>query len=314
MMSVGGFSGPTLALILALIIDATFGEYPNRLHPVVWMGRVIGALERRAPAGSRGRLVYGALMALMVPALFGGAAFLLGWINLPEPVLLVLSVLLLKASLALQALGTAARELREALARKDLDEARAGLRNLCSRDPAPLDAEALAAATIESVAENLSDSLVAPIFYYALFGLPGALAYRAVNTMDAMIGYHGKYEHLGKAAARLDDLLNLVPARLTAGLLLLAGAVRGLHVRQGWTILRRDGGRTESPNAGRPMAAMAGLLGVQLTKAGHYSLGDPGEAAGPRTIDEAWRTVQLAGLLAAALAGLWLNGRHAFLL
>jgi len=313
MISIGGFSGPLLALILALVIDATVGEYPNALHPVVWMGKTIGALERLAPRGPGGQLIHGALMALLVPALFGGGALLLGWIALPDPWLLLSSVLLLKASLALTALGAAAAVVREALAGRRLDDARAGLRSLCSRDPTKLDEAELAAATIESLAENLSDSFVAPLFYYALFGVPGALAYRAVNTMDAMIGYHGRYEYLGKAAARLDDLLNLIPARLTAGFLLMAGALRGLDVRHGWLVLRRDRHCPESPNAGWPMSVMAGLLRVKLTKSGHYSLGDERNPLGAFAINEAWRTVKLAAWLATGVATLWLWRRHAFL-
>ena len=313
MISVGGFSGPLLALVLALILDATLGEYPNALHPVVWMGKLISALERLAPARPVAQLVHGAMIALLVPSLFGGAALLLGWVNLPEPLVLLLSVLLLKASLALGALGKAAMVEREALQRGDLAGAREGLRSLCSRDPSALDPGALAAGTIESVAENLSDSFVAPLFFYALFGVPGALAYRAVNTLDAMIGYRGRYEYLGKAAARLDDLLNWIPARLTAAALVLAGALRGQDARRGLRIWRRDGARTESPNAGRPMAAMAGLLGVRLDKPGHYQLGDAADALSPLKIDEAWRTARLAAWIAAALAALSLFPRHGFL-
>lgn len=313
MISLGGLSGPVLVLVLALIIDATLGEYPNPLHPVVWMGKVIAALDRRAPRGPLARLVYGGALAMLVPALFAGPALLvLGWLNLPGFVVLLLSVLLLKATLALSALGQAARVVREALAGRRLDDARAGLASLCSRDPSRLDEPALVAATVESTAENASDSFVAPLFYYALFGVPGALFYRAVNTMDAMIGYHGKYEHLGKAAARLDDLLNLVPARLTAALLLAAGALRGQDARGGLRIWRRDAARTESPNAGRPMATMAGLLRVRLTKPDHYALGDDHEPLAPAKIDEAWRTVKLAAWLMALAVAAWLWRRHDF--
>jgi adenosylcobinamide-phosphate synthase len=143
--------------------------------------------------------------------------------------------------------------------------------------------------------------VVAPLFYYALFGLPGAVAYRAVNTLDAMIGYRGRYEYLGKAAARLDDVLNFIPARMTAALLLVAGAMTRARVRDGWRILRRDGAATESPNAGRPMATMAGLLGVRLDKVGHYRLGDPMAPITAATIRTAWRIVAVAMLLSVAL-------------
>jgi adenosylcobinamide-phosphate synthase len=185
----------------------------------------------------------------------------------------------------------------------------AALASLCSRDPAALDAGQLAAAATESLAENASDSFVAPLFYYALLGVPGAIGYRAVNTLDAMIGYRGRYEYLGKAAARLDDVLNWIPARITAALLVVAGALTGRDAAGGWRVLRRDGGRTASPNAGRPMAAMAGLLGVALDKPGHYRLGD-GPAPTAAAIAAAWRVVTVAAALAAAAALLTLGARH----
>jgi len=145
---------------------------------------------------------------------------------------------------------------------------------------------------------------MAPLVAYALFGLPGAVAYRAVNTLDAMIGYRGRYEYLGKAAARLDDLLNLIPARLTAGLLLVAGALARADVAGGVRVLGRDRRRTASPNAGWPMAAMAGLLGVTLEKPGHYRLGDGTAAVGAADIDRAWRIVAIAAALAAIATGI----------
>ncbi|HEX7487583.1 MAG TPA: cobalamin biosynthesis protein, partial [Anaeromyxobacteraceae bacterium] len=145
-------------------------------------------------------------------------------------------------------------------------------------------------------------SAVAPLLFWAVLGVPGAMAYRALNTLDARIGYHGEYEWLGKASARLDDLANLVPARVTAVLLLAAGALRGGDVRRGLATLRRDGARTESPNAGRPMAAMAGLLGVELEKVGCYRLGGGLGSAGHGSIGAAWRLASSAAVGAAALA------------
>ncbi|HET6147529.1 MAG TPA: adenosylcobinamide-phosphate synthase CbiB [Polyangia bacterium] len=293
-----------LPLAGAFTFDWLIGEPPARLHPVVWMGKAIAFAERRVPArGPLAQLGAGALIALAVPALFaGGAALLLAaaaHTRLPGIGLLV-ATWLLTSTFALRALGVAARAVSRALARGDVVAGRRGLASLCSRDAAALDAPALVAATIESLAENASDSVVAPLFFFALFGIPGAVFYRAVNTLDAMIGYHGRYEYLGKAAARLDDLLNLAPARLTALLLLLAGALAGADASRGWAILRRDGGKTESPNAGRPMAAMAGLLGVELAKVGHYRLGDPLRPLSSRTITAAWRLVVIAALLAFA--------------
>lgn len=294
------FEPSLVVLATAFALDLALGEPPDRAHPVVWMGRVVSALERAAPrSGNGAELVYGGFVAFLVPLGFAfAAALLLGALE-PWPwVGFGAAAFLLKTSFAVRALGDAAAVVREALGRGDLAGARTGLRSLCSRDPSGLDEPALAAATVESVAENASDSFVAPVFYYVLFGLPGAVFYRAVNTLDAMIGYHGRTEYLGKVSARLDDVLNWLPARLTAILLLAAGASRRLDVGRGLRILRRDGGKTESPNAGRPMAAMAGLLGVRLEKGGAYRLGDallPIEAG---HIDDAWSVVARAAALA----------------
>lgn len=298
-------------LLAAAAIDAALGEPPNLLHPVVWIGTSIQRLVAWAPL--RGRALpfaYGLVLALTVPSFWALFAYLaldeLG----PHPgVAFVVGVFLLKSSFSLRGLGRAARVVESALIRGDLSRARFELRSLCSRDASALDEPLLAAAVVESVAENASDSFVAPIFYFALFGVPGALFYRAVNTLDAMIGYRGKYEWLGKASARFDDLLNLIPARLTAALLLLAGKILGLDLREGWRVLVRDGRRTESPNAGLPMATMAGLLRVRLEKQGCYALGDPLEPVEVKTIDRAWRTARTAALLAVLTTALVLEVR-----
>jgi adenosylcobinamide-phosphate synthase len=300
----GGASVSVSVLVAAVVWDHWFGEPPARAHPVVWMGQLIGACERRVRRGSKyAELAQGAAIALAVPLLFAGAAqWLLVRLEAQPWLRFVVAVWLLKSTFAVRALGQAAQAVGRALARGDLAAAREGLRSLCSRDPSALEAEAVAAGAVESVAENASDSIVAPLFFLALFGVPGAIAYRAVNTLDAMIGYHGRQEYVGKTAARLDDLLNLIPARLTAGLLLVAGELGGYDHVRGWRILRRDGGRTESPNAGRPMAAMAGLLGVQLEKAGHYRLGDPERPVGAETVSAACRIVSGAAWIALAVA------------
>lgn len=285
-----------LVLILALGIERFVGEYPNRWHPVVWMGTTIRAVERRAPA--RGQFLYGLGMALVLPSLF--ASF--GWrVSLVPIVDVVVGAFLLKACFAIRALGEAGHVVADAVDSGDLAGAREGLRSLCSRDPSQLEVPELVAGATESIAENASDSIVAPLFWYAVAGLPGVLFYRTANTMDAMIGYHGKYEWLGKAAARLDDVLNLVPARLTALLLLAGGALTGADVRGGWGVMWRDARNTESPNAGWPMAAMAGMLGVVLEKPGHYRLGNGGAELGGGTIRRGWRIVSVAAGMAAVI-------------
>jgi adenosylcobinamide-phosphate synthase len=302
---------PVATLLLALALDLLFGEPPGFAHPVVWMGRWAGWLERRAPrTGSAAQLAAGALIVLLVALPFTLLAVSLMRVAARTPALeIVIGAVILKPTFAWRALGAAGLRMQELMAGGDVDAARFQLRSLCSRDPSALEPPALAAATVESLAENASDSFVAPLFYFVLFGVPGAVCYRAVNTLDAMIGYRGRYEYLGKAAARLDDVLNLVPARLTATLLLLSGTLAG-SARSGWRILLRDGGKTASPNAGRPMAAMAGLLRVELTKDGHYRLGDAECPITADTITKAWRLVRLAAALATGLALFTLVARH----
>lgn len=212
----------------------------------------------------------------MVTAAFGlGAFFLLAYLRQASPPAYVLvGAYLLKSSFSFRELYRAGARMRESLSQKSLVDARQEVRALVSRDAEALDEPHLVSATVESLAENLTDSLVAPTFYFLLLGVPGALAYRAVNTLDAMIGYRGRYEHLGKIAARLDDVLNYVPARLAA-LMVVAGALPARQDARGaMRIMRRDGGSTESPNAGWTMAAAAGALGLQLEKIGHYRLGE----------------------------------------
>ncbi len=300
-------------VIVALLIDRFIGEPPNALHPVVWIGHTIRALTQPSwlhRAGPRTQLAWGAGVALLVPFAFAGLAHL--WLRAVTAWPMssfVLSALLLKSALSLDGLRKAGETMSLALGR-DIDSARHALRNLCSRDPSTLNAEQLVAATVESLAENASDSVIAPLFYFALFGVPGAIAYRAVNTLDAMIGYHGRYEYLGKASARLDDLLNLIPARLTALLLIAAGALLRRGARAGWSVMRRDAQRTESPNAGWPMAAMAGLLGVRLEKTDHYVLGDNHAPLSASTIDAAWSIVRLALWISVVIAAIAVGGRH----
>jgi adenosylcobinamide-phosphate synthase len=272
-------------LLLALALDWLAGEPPAALHPVVWLGRLISLLEQRAPRDNPpAELLYGAGMAVVCAGAAAAPALLI-------PMPRIVEAALLKTMFSWRALHQAGERVRQPLEQSDLDGARAGLRWLVSRDTAQLDEALVAAAAIESLAENASDSVVAPLLTYALFGLPGACAYRAINTLDAMVGYRERYEYLGKVPARLDDLLNLAPARLT-GLLIVAGAgLCGADARQAWQVMRRDHAATDSPNAGYPMAAIAGALGVRLEKAGHYCLNEGGRAPTAADLRRANRVV-----------------------
>jgi adenosylcobinamide-phosphate synthase len=238
-------------------------------------------------------------MALLTILIFTAPLyFLLHYMNEISPVAcIVVSALLLKSALSFKELRRSALGVEMLLTDDNLDEARAKMPALVSRDTRTLGKPALVSATIESVAENTCDSFVAPIFYFLLFGVPGAIAYRVVNTLDAMIGYHGKYEHLGKIAARLDDALNFVPARLSGLLLVVAALLGGKDSKNAWKVMLRDRCKTESPNAGWPMSAMAGALRTRLEKAGCYCLGDVNTPLSPQLIDSALKLVGISAML-----------------
>ena len=295
-------------VLLALAFDLFVGEPPNRLHPVAWLGRLLawGRAQSQAssPAGlmaAGGGVLAGVLLLVVgLAALVSWLAGRLGWPGV------VLEAALLKCAFSLRGLAGAARGVTAALERGSLEEARRRVaRDLVSRPAEELSAPHVASATVESVAENLTDSLVAPLLFFLIGGLPGAWAYRVVNTADAMWGYRqGDLEYLGKAAARLDDALNWIPARLAAiGIVLsafMSGAAAGRAVIGAWRTMWRDGGRTASPNAGWTMAAMAGALGVTLEKPGAYRLGS-GPLPTARHIHRAVQVMLVASGLSVAV-------------
>ena len=297
-----------LALLLALLLDLTLGEPPNRLHPTVWMGKTVALAERIAPGEQSSpalQLAFGAGMALLIPAFWGALAWAVtfGLLQLHPLAYLVVVAVLLKTTFSVRMLHRVAAGIGRVLSSGDLAQARREMSALVSRDTSGLTAGQMAAGAIESVAENITDSIVGPLLAFALFGLPGAAAYRAINTLDSMVGYRDRYEYLGKASARLDDVVNLLPARLAALLLWLATvALPGLSAGRAWRIMLAHQGRTESPNAGWTMAAMAGGLGVTLEKVGHYRLGDPAPEPEVHHITRANRVLYATTALAAAVA------------
>ena len=294
-------------LLLAVLIDRALGEPPAGIHPVIAIGKMIAALERKAPwTAKRGALVYGGwLSAVTVAATWSVSVVTDHWIGrLPVLPRVLVRATLLKPTFAARALFAAVEQVRLPLERGELDQARTALQSLVSRETGALDTSLVAAAAIESLAENTSDSIVAPLLAYLVGGVPGAYMYRAANTLDAMIGYRGRYEYLGKCAAGLDDLLNLIPARLTAVLLILGAALNGSNARHAIVTAWRDHAKTASPNAGWPMSVMAGALGVQLEKVGQYRLGDGFRPPCPEDIQRAERMVNAAvGIALLALTG-----------
>ena len=292
-------------LALAVALDLAFGELPARLHPTVWMGRTVAFGEKLAPRDGWRGLVAGGVLALLVAGLWVAAAYFAvrGLHGLHDVAYVLVGALLLKSTFALRMLHLAAARVRGLLASGDVASARHGLRSLVSRDTSELTREQAAAAAVESVLENMTDSIFGPWLFFALFGLPGAVAYRAINTLDSMVGYRGEYEFLGKASARLDDLINLIPARLTALLLVFASLfLPGQKAGGAWRIMWRDHSRTQSPNAGWAMSGMAGALGVELQKAGHYRLGDDNRPVEHQDITRAIRSMYLVAALGLVVA------------
>lgn len=283
-------------IALAVTIDLALGDPPDAFHPVAWMGRVVSLLEKGGlKLNPTAQFLYGMGMTLFTVALFAVPVYLiffyLGHASLVGSI--ILAGLILKSTFSIKGLRRTASKIKRLLQDDKLQEARLELHALVSRDTSNLPEPLLASAAVESVSEGSSDSLVAPLFYFLLFGIPGAIGYRVVNTLDSMIGYHGKYEHLGKFAAWLDDILNYIPARIAALLLVLAATVKR-NGRNAWRMALREHNKTESPNAGWPMAAMAGALNVRLEKPGYYRLGEAKTNLVTETIDSAVKIFSIA--------------------
>lgn len=303
-----------LAIGVAIAIDGALGDLPTAVHPVGLVGRAARFLEARAPESPPARLRYG----MVAPGLVLGAGAIAGVAaerlarRAPWHVGAVIQGAALSTVIALRGLLGRAQEVGDALAADDLEGARATLgRHLVSRDTGALEPQEVAGAAIESVAENLSDGVIAPLLAYAVAGLPGALVYRAANTFDSLWGYRTpRYLELGRHAARLDDALNLVPSRVSAAALVVATALAGLDARGALGVWFDEGDFTPSPNAGQPMGAMAGALGVTLEKDGAYRLGSGLRQPETADVGRAIRLARLAALLAAGVlaTGLALRG------
>ncbi len=273
-----------IAVGTALLVDGRFGEPPLRLHPVAAMGRYLGVLGPRLAALRPAAAFIGGALAWSIGA---GLAAALGiamahLLSPLHPLLAGLALgLLLKPLLAWRMLRDEVDAVEQALG-TSLEAGRARLKRLVSRDVSMLDARQVRESAIETLAENLNDSVVAPLFWFALGGLGAAALYRFANTADAMWGYRGRYEWAGKWAARADDALSWLPARLTT-LLLCAAALRW----PGAAAMRREARLTPSPNGGWPMGTMALLLGVRLRKPQAYELHARGRSPQPADLRQA---------------------------
>jgi adenosylcobinamide-phosphate synthase len=311
-------------LLLASALDALIGDPRWLPHPVRAMGRSIVWYDeqvRKICRGSGGLRLAGLCLAAGLPVSVYAAGLgtieaadsLSGWLGT------AVSILLASTTLACRDLWDHAQAVSTQLRQGNLHGARQAVAMIVGRDTEQLSEPDVTRATIETVAESTSDGIIAPLFYLVVGGAPLALAYKAINTLDSMIGHRDeRYRDFGWASARLDDVVNWVPARLTALLLILAAGLltgKADRMRQGWRVLVRDGSKHPSPNSGRPEAAMAGVLGVQLGGRNYYDgicherslIGEGGRAMAVKDIAAAMRTMALAGVLGVLTAAgcLW---------
>lgn len=304
------------AALCGFVIDLLLGDPAWMPHPVVFMGWCISALEkllrRIFPKTPKGELAGGVILAAVLP--LGTLAFtgLCVWgLGLVHPVLgFALQVLWCWQALAAKGLRQESENVRRALDTGTLDDARKAVSRIVGRDTAALSREGVIRAAVETVAENFSDGVVAPMFWMLIGGAPLALAYKAVNTMDSMVGYkNDRYLYFGRAAAKLDDAANWLPSRLAALLLVAAAPLTGQNVKRAFAIWRRDRRKHASPNSAQTESAMAGALGVRLAGPASYFgkvhqkpwIGDDTRSIEPRDITRAGRMLYAGSTLALVL-------------
>jgi adenosylcobinamide-phosphate synthase len=283
--------------IIGLLLDMVMGEPPAIIHPVVWMGKIIALLIKIGGAWSSAmQFLWGLIVSIVVISIFViPAYFLLIYLrDFNVYIYVLVSAVIFKISFSLKGLLRAGTKIRDLLNKNNQADARFELRALVGRDTNRLEEKQIVSAAVESVAENACDSFLAPFFFFIFLGIPGAIGYRVINTLDAMIGRHGQYEYLGKFAARLDTVANFIPARITALAIVGASWICRQKASHAWSIMLRDRNKTESPNAGWTMGAMAGALDIQLEKIGFYKLGDNRDVISVKKIDDSLRIVLVA--------------------
>jgi len=292
---------PVLILLFALLIDSLFGEVPDRVHPTVWMGKIICFLKPRLrDQNPLDEKINGVLLALFVMLAFAIPTYFvltlarqfLGWIPY-----IIIAAVLLKMTFALKCMGQYTVPIAHALEKGDIETAKQLLPYIVRRDPSKLSEGHVVSAAVESIAESTTDGVTSPLFFFALFGVPGAFAYRVVNTLDSMVGYKDKANvNIGWFSAHLDTAMNYIPTRLTAVLMVVAAMLLGENWRASSRIIQRDRHNMASVNAGWTIASMAGALSTQLEKPGYYKLGD-GDGLTPLHIRRALKIMKVTVVL-----------------
>lgn len=265
------------AVLCGFLLDCLLGDPEKMPHPVIWMGKAISRLEkwlrRHLPQTPKGERTGGRILAFTLPVgtllISGGLCWLFWWIH---PLLgLALQILWCWQALAMRCLAKESRNVYRCLKTEGLEAGRNAVARIVGRDTAQLSKQGVIKATVETVAENFSDGVLAPLLYMLIGGAPLALAYKAINTMDSMVGYkNDKYLHFGRAAAKLDDVANYIPSRIAALLWIVASPLVGGSLKNAWKIWRRDRRNHASPNSAQTESACAGSLGIQLAGPASY--------------------------------------------
>jgi adenosylcobinamide-phosphate synthase len=298
------FVDSALIFLLAFLIDLILGEYPDKIHPTIGIGKIIDYLKPKLknpnPKVEKANGVLLAIAAIVIVAL--PVFLLLFWLRQSFGVYgqiayIIVGAVLFKATFAIKGMGQYTKPIAAALKKNDLVEARKWLPYIVRRDPNTLNERQITSAAVESIAESTTDGITAPFFFFALFGVAGAFAYRVVNTLDSMVGYKNEEnKNIGWFSANLDTLANYIPARLTAYLMVASSFLLRENWRESWRILLRDRAKTVSVNAGWTISAMAGALDTQLEKQGHYTLGDD-HGITPDHINRALRMMTVTAVL-----------------
>ena len=267
----------------ALLLDFLIGDPKTKYHPTAWIGKLIAVLVPFTRNNSPKKELFGGILivfivvaivsTLLVALDFGISLLTIDIVSLV--VSIAVSSILLKTTIAIRGMQKHALAVVDALEKDDLDSARNHLSMIVKRNTKHLDKNHISSAVLESVSENTVDGITGPLFYYAIFGLPGAFVYRAINTIDSMVGYKTSlFRNIGWFGANCDTILNYIPSRLTALVMILSALILGYNWKESFYIMRRDGKKLESPNAGFPIAALAGALGTKLEKINYYAVGD----------------------------------------
>ena len=293
-----------LIFFLAFLIDIVFGEYPDRIHPTIAIGKVIAYLRPKLKnKNPKVEKTNGVLLVVAVALLFSLPVFALLFgirTYLGSIPYIIVGAILFKATFAIRGMGQYTIPISKSLKKNDIAEARHWMPYIVRRDPNSCNERQIISAAVESIAESTTDGITAPFFFFMLLGVPGAFAYRVVNTLDSMVAYKTpELISIGWFTAKMDSWTNYIPARLTAILMVASAGLVGQNARESLRILRRDKNQTVSLNAGWTISAMAGALNIQLEKQGCYKLGDDHEIASD-DIMKALRVMQVT----AALFGL----------